>query len=235
MLHGFLNARQDQDIQVRTLHTLASRALRYSLICPVLKPFSGYLYEAFAGYIHLDSYIHLPTEAYLVIVLWRLFLILMKMDPMHHTRDLHSCSSKGSATFMIGSDGCPGGLGFFLHRRPSSLDVWEEFYAASLVGEYDQGNDSRYQNAMEFICILMGLVTSRWMGVSHAVVDVLGGNTSSLSWIDDWKFRTGSSTSAALLLVSVCHTGTLSIGESVFRAVVDNRADGLSRGDTVEA
>ena len=234
-LHGFLSVRQGQDIQVRTLHTLASWASRYSLICPVLKPFAGYLYDAFAGYTHLDSYIPLPTEAYLVIVLWRLFLIMMKMDPMRHTRDLHSFASKGSATFMIESDGCPGGLGFFLHRRSSSSDVWEEFYAVSLVGEYDLGNDSRYQNAMEFIGILMGLVTLRWMGVSHAVVDVLGDNTSSLSWIDDWKFRTGSSTSAALLFVLVCHTGMLSIGESVFRAGVDNRADGLSRGDPVEA
>ena len=42
-LHGFLEIRQGQDIQVRELHTLASWASRYSLICPVLKPFAGYL------------------------------------------------------------------------------------------------------------------------------------------------------------------------------------------------
>ena len=103
----------------------------------------------------------------------------------------------------------------------------------SLVGQYDLGNESRFQNAMEFIGILMALVTLRWLGVTHAVVDVLGDNTASLSWVTDWKFRPGSSTSAALLFVLVCHTGSLSIGDSVFRAGVDNRADGLSRGEPV--
>jgi hypothetical protein len=233
-LHGFLEVQSDKAIQVRTLHTLASWASRYSLICPVLKPFAGYLYEAFSGYTQLDSYIPLPTEAYLVIVLWRLFLIMMKLDPLHHTRDLDSFRTRAAATYLIESDGCPGGIGFFLHRRVAGSDEWEELYAVSLVGQYDLGNESRFQNAMEFIGILMALVTLRWLGVTHAVVDVLGDNTASLSWVTDWKFRPGSSTAAALLFVLVCHTGSLSIGDSVFRAGVDNRADGLSRGEPVE-
>jgi len=233
-LHGFLEVQPGRAIQVRTLHTLASWASRYSLICPVLKPFAGYLYEAFAGYIHLESYIPLPTEAYLVIVLWRLFLIMMKLDPVHHTRDFDSFRTRAPASYLIETDGCPGGIGFFLHRRDEGSGEWEEFYAVSLVGEYDLGNDSRYQNSMEFIGILMALVTLRWLGVTHAVADVLGDNTASLSWVNDWKFRPGSSTAAALLFVLVCHSGSLAIGDSVFRAGVDNRADGLSRGEPVE-
>lgn len=233
-LHGFLEVQPGRAIQVRTLHTLASWASRYSLICPVLKPFAGYLYEAFAGYTHLDSYIPLPPEAYLVIVLWRLFLIMMRLDPVHHTRDLDSFKTRAPASYLIETDGCPGGIGFFLHRRVSGSEEWEEFYAVSLVGEYDLGNESRFQNSMEFIGILMALVTLRWLGVTHAVVDVLGDNTASLSWVNDWKFRPGSSTAAALLFVLVCHTGSLAIGDPVFRAGVDNRADGLSRGEPVE-
>jgi len=217
-------------IQVKTLHTLASWASRYSLICPVLKPFAGYLYESFSGYTHLETFILLPTEAYLVIVLWRLFLIMMKMDPDHHTRSFDSFTVTSTASYLIESDGCPGGVGFFLHRRDPVSGLWIRFYAVSLVGMYDLDNDPKFQNAMEFIGVLMGLVTLRWLGVSHAVINVLGDNTPSLSWIQTWKFKSGSSTSAALLFVLLCHTGSLSVGDADFRAGVDNAADGLSRG-----
>jgi hypothetical protein len=51
----------------------------------------------------------LPTEAYLVVVLWRLFLLLMKADPVRHTRSLHSAPSS-AALYMVEADGCLEGV-----------------------------------------------------------------------------------------------------------------------------
>ena len=229
-LHGFLAVRPGEKIQVRMLHTLASWASRYSLICPVLTPFSSYLFDAFSGYKDLESRVPLPTEAYLVVVLWRLFLLLMKADPVRHTRSLHSFAPASAALYMVESDGCPEGLGFFLHRRTCSASPWKRFYAVSLFKCYDLKNDPKYQNAMEFLGILMGLLTLRWMGIVDVVVDLLGDNTASLAWSSSLKFRSGSSTSAALLFVLLSHHGGITVGNSIFRAGVLNEADGLSRG-----
>ena len=229
-LHGFLTVIADRPIQVRTLHTLASWASRYSLICPVLTPFSSYLYDAFSGYKNLDAYVPLPHEAYLVIVLWRLFLIMMKVTPSSHTRDLNSFHRVSTSYYCIESDGCPDGVGFFLLRRSSSSDEWTRFYAVSVVNCFDLNHDSKYQNAMEFIAILLGLATLVKMGVSSACIDVLGDNTSSLSWSSTFRFRSGSSTSSALLFVLLSHRFQLTIGHTTYRPGKDNEADGLSRG-----
>ena len=94
----------------------------------------------------------------------------------------------------------------------------------------DLKNDPKYQNAMEFLGILMGLLTLRWMGIVDVVVDLLGDNTTSLAWSASLKFRSGSSTSAALLFVLLSHHGGVTVGNSIFRAGVLNEADGLSRG-----
>jgi hypothetical protein len=100
----------------------------------------------------------------------------------------------------------------------------------SLFKCFDLKNDPKYQNAMEFLGILMGLLTLRWMGIVDVVVDLLGDNTASLAWSASLKFRSGSSTSAALLFVLLSHHGGITVGNSIFRAGVLNEADGLSRG-----
>jgi len=229
-LHGFLTVVADKPIQVRTLHTLASWASRYSLICPVLTPFSSYLYDAFAGYHNLDAYIPLPHEAYLVVVLWRLFLLMMKVDPLSHTRDLNSFHRSSESLYCIESDGCPDGLGFFLLRKSVDSPSWTRFYAVSIVDCFDLKRDSKYQNAMEFIAILIGIATLVSMGISSTCIDILGDNVSSLSWSSTFRFRSGSSTSSALLFVLLSHRFHLSVGRTNFRPGVDNEADGLSRG-----
>ena len=147
------------------LHTLASWASRYSLICPVLTPFSSYLFDAFSGYKDLDSRVPLPTEADLVVVFRRLFRLLMKTDPVRHTQSLHSFAPPSAALYTVESDGCPEGVGVFLHQRTCSASPWKRVYAVSLFKCFDLKNDPKYQSAMEFLEILMGLLTLQWMGI----------------------------------------------------------------------
>ena len=93
-LLGFMSVEKDGYVQVSFLHKLASWASCYVAICPFLSPFSGYLYEAFSGY-RQEVYIKLPREAYLVILMWRLFLILMKLEPREYTRNFRTYDRRG--------------------------------------------------------------------------------------------------------------------------------------------
>ena len=87
-LYGFLSIQRGQRVQVHTLHTLASWASRYTFVCPYMTPFSGYLYSAFCGFTNQEAYLILPDSAYLVIVLWRCFFFLMKLEPRDFSRPL---------------------------------------------------------------------------------------------------------------------------------------------------
>ena len=227
-LYGFLSIRRGQRVQVHTLHTLASWASRYTFVCPYMTPFSGYLYSAFSGYSNQEAYIKLPDSAYLVVVLWRCFFFLMKLDLREFSRPLEEFRPQGPAEFLLEVDGCPMGIGIFIHERIDG--EWSPIFAVSWCDEYDLQNDSRYQNSMEFISAVMGLATLGWLGHFNKRVEVLGDNTTSLSWLEAMKFRPGASTSAALAYILLHKQCGYSVVSTEFVPGENNLADPLSRG-----
>lgn len=228
-LHGFLSVTKGQRIQVRSLHTLSSWASRYTLVCPFMAPFSGYLYTAFSGYTNLEAVIVLPDSAYLVVLLWRIFFFLMKLEPRNFSRSLESFRPRPRAQYLLEVDGCPEGIGCLVLRRGRD-GRWATWYAFSWCFEYALGNESRYQNSMEFISAVMGLACLTWLGIRDAEVEVLGDNMASLCWMSSMKFKPGSSTSAAIAYMLLQQVVGLRVVNTVFRAGVLNfRADALSR------
>jgi len=230
-LYGFLSIDKGQRVKVRTLHTLASWASRYTFVCPYMAPFSGYLYSAFSGYQNVEVEITLPDSAYLVIVLWRCFFFLMKLDPREFSRPLEDFRPRPPAEFLLEVDGCPMGIGIIIHRRIAG--EWVSIFAVSWCDEYDLQNDSRFQNSMEFIASVMGLACLGWLGYLDRNVEILGDNKASLSWLEAMKFRPGASTSAALAFILLHKKCGYKVVSTEFRAgVLNKRADSLSRGDS---
>ena len=161
-LYGFLSIDKGQRVKVRTLHTLASWASRYTFVCPYMAPFSGYLYSAFSGYQNVEVEIPLPDSAYLVIVLWRCFFFLMKLDPREFSRPLEDFRPSTPAEFLLEVDGCPIGVGIIIHRRIAG--EWVSIFAVSWCDEYELHNDSRFQNSIEFIAaVIIGMW--RYLGI----------------------------------------------------------------------
>ena len=99
------------------------------------------------------------------------------------------------------------------------------------VDLYTLGNDPAHQNAMEFIAIVMGLLTLASLRFRGCCVDILGDNMTSLHWSTTLKFRSGTSSAAALCFVLLGHYKELEIGNGDFRTGARNvNADSLSRG-----
>ena len=229
-LYGYLTVSRGQHIRVKTLHTLSSWASRYVFVCPEMTPFSGYLYAAFKGYLNDETLIELPDSAYLVIVLWRMFFMLLKLDPQEFTLPLASLRPVSDPTFLLEVDGCPEGIGCIIYTRGDGGE-WEAIFAFSWCKEYSLDNDSRYQNSMEFIACVMGIACLCWLGFDHESVAILGDNKASLAWIKAMAFRPGASTSAALCFVLLHRVFSLQVAHTDFRAGVSNvLADPLSRG-----
>jgi hypothetical protein len=141
-LYGFLIIDKGETVTIRSLHTLASWASRYTLICPFMSPFSGYLFSAFSGYNNLEVQIVLPDSAYLVMVLWRVFFFMMKLHPENVTRPIESFRPYPPAQYLLEVDGCPEGIGVIIHKRVNAK--WSRLFAFSWCKEYSLQNDSRY-------------------------------------------------------------------------------------------
>ena len=226
-LYGFLAINRGQRVKVSTLHTLASWASRYTVVCVYMTPFSGYLYSAFSGYDNPEVEIVLPDTAYLVILLWRVFLFLMKLNLRAFSRRLEDFRPPGSAQFLLEVDGSPIGIGFFIHQRIGGK--WKCIYAVSWCDEYDLQNDSRYQNSMEFIASIMGLACLAFLGHYRKRIEILGDNKTSLVWLEALKFRPGASTAAAIAYITLIKHCGFKVVSTVYKEGKSNRADPLSR------
>ena len=238
-LYGFLVIRRGQRVKVSTLHTLASWASRYSSVCIYMTPFSGYLYSAFSGYENPEVEIVLPETAYLVILLWRVFLFLMKLDLKAFARPIEDFRPWGEPQYLLEVDGSPIGVGFFIHKRvyrdvisPETIYEWECIFTASLCDVYDLNNDSRYQNSMEFIASIMGMACLAYLGIHNKRIEILGDNITSLVWLEALKFRPGASTAAAFAYITLIKHCGYKVVSTEHKEGTLNRADPLSRRDT---
>ena len=246
-LYGFLVIRRGQRIKVSTLHTLASWASRYATVCIYMAPFSGYLYSAFSGYDNPEVEIVLPDTAYLVILLWRVFLFLMKLDLKAFARPIEDFRPRESPQYLLEVDGSPIGVGFFIHKRVckfvprvnskgklvhKSVWEWECIFTVSLCDVYNLNNDSRYQNSMEFIASIMGMACLAFLGIHNKRIEILGDNTTSLVWLEALKFRPGASTAAAFAYITLIKHCGYKVVSTEYKEGTLNRADPLSRRNT---
>jgi hypothetical protein len=85
---------------------------------------------------------------------------------------------------------------------------------------------------MEFIAAVMGLACLGWLGHFDKKVEILGDNTTSLSWLEAMRFRPGASTAAAFAYITLIKHCGYKVVSTEYKKGTLNRADPLSRRDT---
>ena len=113
----------------------------------------------------------------------------------------------------------------------------EEIAIVAAVGydfTFDLGDDSGYQNTVEFIAIVSASLLLTSLGMRGESVLVQGDNTSSLSWAKDEKFRAGRSMAAAILFMQLQQCNEIPIAGTEHIAGAINPSDPLSRGRSPE-
>ena len=211
--YGFCLAREQAYLSVRELQRLASRAGRYSMICRYMKPFSHYIYSASAGYKQQETRVPIIDDLRMVIDLWLLFLLVMELEPTKFNRPLASFREVAPQG-MLNQDASLTGIGLIISRlshqgagvrQPRGiLDPGDKSILAASGYQlpYDLRGDSSYQNAVEFISIVVGLCLTVSLGLGCGGMLVQGDSTTGLTWAADEKFRAGRSSAAVLFLCS---------------------------------
>jgi hypothetical protein len=240
--YGFMMAREQKFMSVRGIMKLASWASRYSLVCRYMRPFCSFLYSLTVGYSNLETQIAVSDDLHVVIDLWVMFLLLMEMTPLSFRR---SISTFGLRThrIMVNLDASLTGLGlivslvdYHINEEAGTRDR-EEIAIIAAVGydfTFDLGDDSGYQNTVEFIAIVSASLLLTSLGMRGESVLVQGDNTSSLSWAKDERFRAGRSMAAAILFMQLQQCNEIPIAGTEHIAGAINPSDPLSRGRSPE-
>ena len=195
-IYGFFSVDPEEPVPVPTLERLASWAERYATICPWLRPFVRFLYNAYAGRRRTLS-LPLDDGARLAIRLWRAGLCALRLDPARFARPFESFRAP-TARYVAEFDSCLWGAGakiFVLEEDGSERLLGGS--AASLAA-LEFGEDSSYQNTAEFIGAILALVTARLLGITELSVGFRGDSVSALAWIDNEHVRSEHASNAAV-------------------------------------
>ena len=117
-----------------------------------------------------------------------------------------------------------------LSRDDPVTDTLHLMKVVKVVLPYSLGDDSGFQNSVEFISVVLGVDCLGVLGISNSAIRIVGENPSSLSWSVRCSFRDGPSRSAAMCFVAIRNRLGLEVTEGDHIAGKSNiKCDGLSR------
>jgi hypothetical protein len=239
VLYGFLEIEGEGSyVTMKTLERLGSWVSRYTLVCRFLKPFSRVIYDAYAGYRNQEARIQVSSDLWTVIQLWRLFLILMEVNPVQYTRAFKTFQVE-SSTIFANIDACLQGVGNIVLPLPTSAqNIPGVLYVLGYKTPYPGvGVDSGYQNSMEFIAVVILLALLASHGYRDQSIILQGDNTTSLAWCALEKFRSKRCLVAAIAYIRLSMASGLVFSETRHLAGIHMTywSDPLSRGVSPES
>ena len=255
VFYGFCEMRNRHHLAVREIMKLASWSTRYSLVCRWMRPLTSFLYSSSVGYSNLDAQVPVSDDMRVILDLWIMFLILMELDPPKFTRGISTFTST-TPSLHINLDASLTGLGLIISRITEArladgnelelkttesqvgdwiIDVNKMTRTTVAVVEYAHGfllgDDSSFQNSVEFVAIVTSLLLVTSLGLGKEGVIIQGDSTTALSWTAKEKFRAGRSTGAAICYMQLQQgSGEVPISGTDHIAGAINPSDPLSRG-----
>ena len=230
-LHGFYKVDiTTPAVTILELQRLASFADRYSLICRPLLPFVHSFYRNQNYRTNKLAQTKWNLETQLDVSLWRAFLAMVHLRPDQFCRPLASFRH-GNATVSIEFDASIYGFGVIIGRKirqQGVIPVWcgfENPFDLSKVVHV-----STYQNALEFIAIVLGVAIMVRRGIRNVAVMIIGDSMSALSWIGSGQFKSEFTRRAATVYLMLCMRVGIDIVNEEWIAGLENvDLDNLSR------
>jgi len=231
-LYSYFAINISRPVKVKDIRAMASRGSRYALICTVMKPFTGTLYQEIAGMVNDEATKSLSKQARISVRLWRMFLAMMELGGARFQRPLESFRLR-SLSYVIESDASLTGIGVVISIVDGDREaVWK---ALGIALPYDLKGESRFQNTLEFTGAVVGMAMLGILGIRGAGVKIRGDNTAALAWGETGNFKSALSQKSSLLLVKLGLKTDLQVIQATHVPGIQNSVcDALSRGSRPE-
>jgi hypothetical protein len=130
-----------------------------------------------SGYNQPHAKIHLSDLAQSDVMMWRAFVLLLIAQPNRLSRTMESFRPQ-SADYCIKYDASLTGLGVGIYNLTNS----ELITYAAMALPFEVTNESKRQNTMELIAIVLGLLLAWRASLHHFTYNLHGDSISSLAW-----------------------------------------------------
>lgn len=239
LLH-FLSVDIDKPLSLRDRQRLVGFAERYSSVYRELQPMMIILYKMLGGQEHLsyDLPIPLSSSAKAAIMIWRIYLISSSYNYDHNRpsgRDI-SLWHPTSVRFCIEFDGSLYGLGYRVFKANETTCMVSGSVALPLTFFPDETRLSDYQNSVELMALVAGLIHLIRLGANTCSIDVRGDSATVLHWATSHKFRSVTAIPIIMLFTALCDHYKIHINSGIHISSEDNHiCDALSRLDVSNA
>ena len=237
-LYGFFSVDLDKEfVDKKLLEKLASYASRYSMVARQMRPFVHSLHVCKNSSGGIRGAVRLTEEARLDILMWRVFLMLLRLRPSSYCRRLSSFRIRDLRVIFCYDSSLTGcGLVIYL---PGRCRPEEAVRVLSLITPFDLKGDSGFQNSMEFLAVAIGFLVLVTMGWRDVPVMIIGDSVASETWCIKENFRSTVSRRASLLYMLIGVRFNIWVQEVQFiegvRNVIPDRLSRRDSGQTAEA
>ena len=230
-LYGFYTVSVDK-IQVREIERLASWSSRYATILRVMEPFSQALYAETVGMTNRLAFKAFRSiGARIAVWMWRTMLCLLHLNEDTFGRSFDSFRER-PADVLLEYDASLTGLGL----RLTDLTTGAVIGVGGMSFPFSLNEQSRWQNTVEFIAVVMGMVALIWKGYKGVGIKLKGDNISSLQWGGNEHFSSRLAFSATLIYILLAVAFDMRVVATEHLAgTLNGLCDALSRGRSPES
>ena len=155
----------------------------------------------FAGYNDKRVKKHLKRPAITCIWLWRVFLVEAELAGGGFGLPLEYFRLRPPGWRLEFDGSLIKGLGLKMSRWED--DEWETEWVASIRLPFDLKDDSSYQNAVEFLAVVVCFAIMARRGHRDVAIHLKGDSTTALCWALEQRFRTGFSRNGVIAFVAL--------------------------------
>jgi hypothetical protein len=195
-----------------------------------MRPYTSSLYSALRDYKNTHTKRTLPALAHVDVCMWRSYLVMVRFDPENLHRPIESFALRApSCAFRYDASLHTISCGMYTRESPTHPLVLRGF--AVIFLSFPATSEARYQNTLEFLAVVLGVLICIHLRISHRACELFGDSVSSLRWaiIDRITSVIARRTNIAFTLAGVM--ADITIEKTTYVPGVNNGVyEGLTRG-----
>jgi hypothetical protein len=232
--HAFFNFDIESPVSRSQVERMASLASRVSQLCREMRPYTMALFMCLRDFKDSHTKRYIPALAKVDVCVWRAFLVSCRFDPVNISRPLSSYVPKDPSLCM-GYDASLHTISVGVGTRDTARGTVRLRGFTIMPLPFPETNDSSYQNTVEFLAIVLGVLLAVHLGFRHRGVELQGDSKSSLQWAMKDRVK-----SVLARKANIAYTLTAAYADIVITKTthvpgeINSTWDGATRGVTPE-